>query len=207
MRKRALFHLATVLAGIALTFTAGMATASADTGTGGLPILHASEYQVAHKCSVIGSDNLGNQAVVCADLETEATWDIPGPTYPYYVWAQAEAYCQTTAGVAEQCANIGMDAGYANQADGLTAAQLNGCGHAAGDCPKTRLYAVTDYWEFDSSWGCSTDPGSEFDVWGLVVGSGFTQIELPGSDKTITLGTSNANDGPNESTGHYYICF
>jgi hypothetical protein len=49
-------------------------------------------------------------------------------------------------------------------------------------------------------------------VWNLAWGrnteySAPTTIELPVSDDTVELDSSNANDGYNESSGHYYICY
>lgn len=199
MTTRARLRTAALLAGLALIATLGIPTAGAATGSDGFPILYASVGQEAHKCEVVDSDQYGNQAVICADLITSPTFDITSNNvyYPYYVWAEAEALCQTSAGVVEQCANIVVNAEVADASSGAAGSATKVCGHAAGACPVGRLTVDTNYLQYDSSVGCSSD--SPYDVWGLVLGGGATVIELPKSGKNVTLGS-------NFSTGHNWIC-
>ncbi|MEY9863622.1 hypothetical protein ABH935_009275 [Catenulispora sp. GAS73] len=199
MTARARLRTAALLTGLALIATLGIPAANADTGSDGFPILYASVGQEAHKCEVIGSDQYGNQAVICADLMTIPTFDLSSNNvyYPYYVWAEAEALCQTSAGVVEQCANILVNAEVADGAVGAAGSSSSVCGHAAGACPVGRLTADTNFLSYNSSVGCSSDP--HYDVWGIVLGGGATVIELPKSGKNITLGS-------NFSTGHNWIC-
>lgn len=52
---------------------AAIAPASAATGVDGFTILYAAEGNTAHHREVIGSDSLGNEGVVCADILTGTT--------------------------------------------------------------------------------------------------------------------------------------
>jgi hypothetical protein len=215
MPKRTLLRLASLLAGITAILGLTLAPAYADTGTGGITILYASQDQSVHKCNVIGSDQYGNTAVVCTDLYIVPSFDGASntPLYPYFVSAGVEAYCQNSADVVVQCANIIESEAVADAAGDVVYASKN-CGHSSGACPAGRYtdYTTTNgtddgYLEYDESDDCATNPDSAFDVWSVVWGDGVTSIELPKSDKTVYLGSGNANDGSNESSGHYYACF
>jgi hypothetical protein len=211
MSRRTIFRLASLLAAIAAIFGLSLAPASAATGPDGFPIMYASEGGYAHNCTVIGSDQYGNQAVICADLLSGPSYDIVGdPIYPYYTWAGVEAYCQNSSDVIVQCAQINEDVSIAD-AVGDVGYDSQTCGHSYGACPSGRytLYTSADgsYFTYYNSDDCATNPDSEFDAWSVVWGGGITYIELPQSDKTVYLGTGNANDGENESNGHYYQCF
>ncbi|WP_194909308.1 hypothetical protein [Catenulispora rubra] len=199
MTTRKRLRTAALLTGLALTTTLGIPTVGATTGAGGITILYASEFQRTHNCEVIGSDQYGNQAVVCVDLVTSPMWDTVNVFYPYYVWAEAEAYCQTSAGVVEQCANIIVTAEVAQEPSGAAGSSAQVCGHAAGACPVGRLTAGTNQLSYNSSVGCSGDPNSGFDAWGIALGGAATVIELPKSGKNVTLSS-------NYGSGHYYIC-
>lgn len=214
MSKRTLFRLSSLLAAIAAMFSLGIAPAFADTGADGFTILYASQNDIAHKCNVIGSDKYGNEAVVCADLYTTDTLDLGVDEYPYFAWAGVEAYCQNSSDVVVRCANIYESVSISDGAGDVIYAGQE-CGHAYGACPAGRYDDQTTtasggesgYLEYDESDDCSTDPSSGFDVWSVAYGGGITSVELPESDKTVDLGSGNANDGENESTGHYYACF
>ena len=178
------------------------APASADTGAGGLTILHASNGDQAHKCNVIGGANREYKAVVCADLVTyEGATD-------YYVYARAEAICEVTkTGQVVPCATIEeYTALYTG--DGATSLYSNACG--SGYCPNGRLYESTRNWVYkiaNAGGGtCSSSTSSSYQVWGIVQGVGnYTEIVTP-DGYPYFLDNGNANDGENESTGHYFVC-
>ena len=114
-----------------------------------------------------------------------------------------------TAGVTVQCANIDIEGVFAN---GVSSTDKDagwwGCGHSLGDCPTGRKIITEGRINYSGSAypACLDNPNSNFDLWTVVYG-GTTQIELPVSDKYVTLGAgSGANDGSNFSTGHYYVC-
>jgi hypothetical protein len=193
------------LAAIGVLGTA--ASASATTGVGGFTVLSAGEGNVAHTCTVIGGAD-GYQAVVCADITT-GTGDTT-----YWARGQVEAYCQQGSGstaVTVRCAQV-YTAGRLSSANG---GELNvgqwACGHQFGACSAGRNIIQTQTFTYTSANGCASNPNSQYNVWMVaLVGSetagSVTSIELPVSDKTVSLGTGNTNDGSNESTGHYYIC-
>ncbi|MFC1406106.1 MULTISPECIES: hypothetical protein [Streptacidiphilus] len=200
MFKRTSLRIVSAVAGVVIASAVQLTPASAATGVDGFTILYASVGGGAHHCEEIGSDQYGNQAIVCADLYTQPAQDSQGnATYPYHAWAVAEAYCQNSSGVVVQCANITVGADLANAAQGIYATQYSVCGHSNGACPAAREYAVTSDEMYSSSANCSSEPNSSFDAWGLVAAGGTTVIELPQSAKNVTLGS-------NYSTGHYYIC-
>lgn len=178
-------------------------SAHAATGAGGITILHASNGDMAHQCTVIGEVD-GYQGVVCADLLTGLLGS------QYWVEGRVEAYCQTDAGVEVQCADV--DLLYGEMADGGGGNTLIGgtqCGHSYGPCSTGRNYAYSrSNFYYDTSTypvSCSSSTGSITQVWAVAAG-GVVGIELPKSDKWVYLSTANSNDGGNESTGHYYIC-
>ena len=178
-------------------------TADAD----GFPILYASTGQEAHECTIIGSaedSNIGEtvQGVVCADIVTSSG------SGGYDALAQIELICQTTEGATVQCADAITTAELSNASGGVV--ETSGawqCGHSYGPCATGRDYVKTiNYTYADSMSDCTTNPGADTDTWALAVGSGSTEIELPGSDDWVSLSSANADDGANQSTGHHYIC-
>jgi hypothetical protein len=81
------------------------------------------------------------------------------------------------------------------------------CGHSLGACPTGREYACSSWMGDGTSAGesgCASNPVEA--LWSIAVGVATT-IELPGSDDSYTLSDTDPNDGANESTGHYYICY
>jgi serine/threonine-protein kinase len=186
------------------TSSAGMADAD------GLPILYASSAQEAHKCVVIGSAYDGDsgvaatvQGVVCADVLTAAT------SGGYTARAQLELLCQTTAGADVQCADVIAEGELSNEPGGVVASTgAYQCGHTYGACATGRNYVLTGTYSYSgvSMSDCSSNTGAATDTWGLAVGGGDTKIELPGSDDWVSLSSSNADDGANQSTGHNYVC-
>lgn len=171
------------------------------------PILYTSANDLAHACSVIGNPVDGYEAVVCSDLDT-GTASGDGE-----VWGQVEAYCQTTSGTVVQCANIQV---YQDDTveTGTTATGYfdpDDCGHDYGACPSGRLITPStpiDHLVPSFGWNsssCTTDDA--FNVWNLALGgTGGTVIQLPESDQNEVLESPWANDGDNESSGHYDIC-
>jgi hypothetical protein len=200
-----------VKAGIAIAMavaacSAFTTSANAATGTDGFTIIHASDYAngttVVHECHILGTDDDYHEAIVCVDINTM--------TYDGYAYAQGEveAYCQDDNGDDVQCANITVEGEYSNGADGVVTSYYDYCGHQYGSCPTGRLYDDSSYdvtsAEGDSS--CGTETDSDAQVWSIAVGT-YTTIELPGSDDTYTLAATSPNDGNNQSSGHYYICY
>ena len=177
---------------------------------GGLPILYASAGDQAHKCVVIGSAYDADsgvsttvEGVVCADVLTAAT------SGGYTAKAQLELLCQTTAGADVQCADVIAEGELSNEPGGVVASTgAYQCGHTYGACATGRNYVQTGTYSYsgESMSDCSSNTGAATDTWGLAVGGGDTKIELPGSDDWVSLSTSNADDGGNQSTGHNYVC-
>jgi hypothetical protein len=195
--------LAVFMAAVAIAGTT--VNASAATGPDGFPIIHASAGGAAHTCTILGTDDDYHEAIVCVDINT-MTYDGEA-----YAQGQVEAYCQDKSGTIVQCANITVEGEYA-ASGGLGALQpyYKFCGHQYGACPPAgdREYD-TGPWvaasaEGDSTCGHILDSVAQ--VWSIAVG-GETTIELPGSDDTYTLSNTSPNDGTNESTGHYYVCW
>jgi len=183
-------------------------SSTAVTDADGLPILYASDGQQAHKCTVIGSANDSNidgtvEGVVCADIVTSS--DSSG----YQALAQIELICQTPEGATVQCADAITTAELANASGGVV--ETSGswqCGHSYGPCATGRDYVKTINYSYPatSMSDCSSNAAAATDTWGLAVGGSSTEIELPGSDDWVSLSSSNADDGTNQSTGHFYIC-
>ena len=174
----------------------------------GFPILDARTGQQAHSCTIIGSAtdptiNATVQGVVCADVITAAT------SSGYSAQAQLELVCETPAGADVQCADVIAQGELANAVNGVVATSGSyQCGHAYGACATGRNYVKTGTFSYTglTQSNCSDNGVSTTDVWGLALGGGDTQIELPGSAKWVTLSSANENDNPNQSTGHQYVC-
>ena len=181
---------------------------TAPTDAGGVPILYASTGQMAHKCAILGSAEDSNidgpvQGIVCADIVTSTG------SGGYNALAQIEIYCQTPEGATVQCADAITTADLANASGGV--AETSGswqCGHSYGPCATGRNYDKTINYTYSASLSdCASNLGAATDTWGLAVGGGSnTKIELPGSDTWVSLNSSTADDGNNQSTGHFYIC-
>jgi hypothetical protein len=189
---------------LAVVACAAFATrADAATGTDGFTIIHASDGAAVHGCHILGTDDDYHEAIVCVDINTM--------TYDGYAYAQGEveAYCQDDNGTVVQCANITVE-GEASDATGTSSTYYKYCGHEHGACPTGRLYDyLSSDWIVTSAEGdstCGQNPDSDANFWSIAVG-GYTTIELPGSDDTYTLADTAPNDGENQSTGHYYVCW
>jgi hypothetical protein len=176
------------------------ATASAATGEGGFTILNASAGNEAHVCTILGTDDDYHEAIVCVDINTKVSGD------QVLVQGQLEAYCQDDNGTVVQCANI-TDGGEISSTGGVWSEYAADCGHSLGPCPTGREYAHSS-WMGDGTEagesGCASNTAEA--LWSIAVGVSTT-IELPGSDDSYTLSNTDPNDGSNESTGHYYICY
>jgi serine/threonine protein kinase, bacterial len=178
------------------------------TDADGFPILDASAGQQAHACAIIGSATDPTlketvQGVVCADVITAAK------SGGYTVQGQLQVYCQTAAAVDVQCADVIAQGQLANAVNGVVASTgAYQCGHSYGACATGRNYVPTGTYSYSgvTMSDCSSNGVSTTDVWGLALGSNDTRIELPGSDAWVSLSAANANDNPNQSTGHQYIC-
>jgi hypothetical protein len=197
---------AAVKAGLALLASTaalvGMTTsASAATGAGGFTILDASAGNEAHVCLILGTDDDYHEAIVCVDIYTRVSGDNA------QIEGRVESYCQDDNGTVIQCANI-MSAGEIASAGGVWTEYAAGCGHSLGACPSGREYATSSYWMDDGTEagesGCASNTAEA--IWSIAFGISTT-IELPGSDDSYTLSNTDPNDGVNESTGHYYVCY
>jgi hypothetical protein len=195
-----------LLSVVTLAVLGASAPASAATGTGGLPILYAGEGNTAHQCTVIGSAD-GYQGVVCADILTGTT------ATEYWAEGRVEIICQKGSGssaVDVQCAHVDTVGRVSNAAGGYDYVGQWACGQAEGPCSTGRNYVTTWAFDYSTASGCASNPNSSYDVWMIALGNyetgSPTGIELPVSGKWVYLGTGNANDGTNESSGHYYIC-
>jgi hypothetical protein len=178
--------------------------ASAATGTDGFPILYASYADLAHHCTVVGHAVDGYEAVVCADILTSEV-----NSSDYSAIGQVEAYCQTTAGVTVQCANIQAGTTLYDAVGEQVGPVVIYCGHSQGACSTGKNVLSTlesngSQFEYTSNAGCSTTPSSDHDVWDEV----SAEIELPKSDTYFSLeqGGGNDSDGSVFTTGHYYVC-
>lgn len=189
-------------------------SANADTGLHGFTILHASKQNFAHTCTVIGQDTEGHQAVICVDITTTTN---TGGTYIYEAFGKLEAYCQEGSGSATipvECAEVDVNGQFSNAAvpkDDQTTGIF--CGHQYSPCNDKagRNFSQVNGFGYFIGDTCSSTSTNE--VWMIAEGgssttdtSSLAKIELPGTDKWTYLGVGNANDGHNESTGHYYIC-
>jgi hypothetical protein len=184
---------------------AAIPQATAATGAGGLTILYASSGQQAHQCNVIGGDSR-YQAVVCSDIVT-------AEDSPYY-WAsgRAEVICQSTSTphIVGTClhvnTNVTLEAG-----DGTsTGNHVAACDWTSSSpCPTgDRFYVSTRDWVYkigDAEGGrCSANLGSSYVLWNVVWGSNTAVETADGAWYYLHAGV--ANDGSNESSGHYFIC-
>jgi hypothetical protein len=177
-------------------------TANADTGAGGVPILHATTSPMVHACNVIASDSTW-QAVLCSDLITTEVGS------NYFVQGQAEAYCQKTAAphAMGTCKQIVVDDHLYVGSGGSTADAKAECDT---NCPANgRLEVRSTRWGYTvagaANGTCSSNVDSAYQVWAIIT-AGETSWILP--DKVrLTLGSGEgANDGANQSSNHYFVC-
>jgi hypothetical protein len=182
---------------LAVTVALGTSTAAdAATGAGGVPILYASQGNVAHTCTVIGSSG-EYQGVVCTDL-------VPGELgSEYWVDGRIEVFCQTNAGVTVQCVSAWVDGVLANGA-GENPSIGGQCGDGYPSCSTGRNYYSAGF-TYYSPFNCASSTISSTQVWAVAYGSSYnlTGVELPGGHWVWLRA---GNDGSNQSTGHYYIC-
>jgi len=169
----------------------------------GFTILDASASQVVHHCEQLGIDRLGFQAIICFDINTYTSGS------NYFATGEVEAYCQTIAGAAVQCPAITLTGSFTEGVEGSTLTQKTWtCGGSAAACPDGRwVQPITTFeWSDASSANCSNGLSLTTDVWTNVVDP-TTSIELPNSDATYTLNSSDGGtDGNDYSSGHYWIC-
>jgi hypothetical protein len=169
----------------------------------GFAILDSSISEEVHHCEQLGIDRLGYQAIICFDLDT----------YPsggnYYATGEVEAMCQTIAGAIVACPQITLRGSFTEGQEGSSLIQQTWtCGGSAAACPDGRwVQSLTTFeWSDSNSANCSNGLSIANDVWVNVVGP-TTQIELPVSDATYTLNTSDGGtDGEDYSSGHYWVC-
>jgi len=146
---------------------------------------------IEHVCEQIGADDYGNQAIICTDLQ-EQTYDNPSGLLGYDVNARTEAFCENSADVIVQCANITVANEPAGSFGPPYPVYSAACGHANGNCPDGRYYVA----------GYSLDGEPDLcvgEVWAVTLAEGDTSIELPTSGETIDLaanyGTPHATVG------------
>ena len=200
-RGRRLYKLAAILFAAAGVMMAAIQPASAATGAGGLTILYASSQQQAHQCNVIGGDS-SYQAVICSDILTyEGATD-------YYAYGRAEAICQT-ASVPHTEVACNDIAAYDTLEAGDGTHTYKYSGGCTGNCPDARFNVLTRDWVYSISHAeggvCSSNTGSSYDLWNVVWG-GSTDIVTPDGQAYYLGYNWPANDGVNESSGHYLIC-
>lgn len=159
-------------------------------------VLYGSNYDQAHVCTVLGQDSSGTKGVLCVDLLTD----------PFVLArGQVEIFCEKpgTTVQTERCADAYIqDVESSNAVDGVESSiHYWECGHTYGKCAIGRNYRLTDPFSVNEKSDCQTDVADNF--WTVVGSAG---IQLPGSGQWVYLGSSNANDGGSESTGHWYVC-
>ncbi len=203
MRVRRLRWCAAILVAVTGMMMIAISPARADTGAGGITILHASSDQQAHVCNLISLD-ASYRAVVCADILTyEGASD-------YYAYARAELICQTASQVEVACKSIAGAVELATGSGSTTGWYTDFCG--PGACPDARYYILTRTWEYSISavrnGTCSSNVDSAYQVWTVVLGGGGTKIQTPDGVMTTmgASGTRPPNDSGNESSGHFFIC-
>jgi hypothetical protein len=199
IRRLAAIAAAAAAAGLCVAASAASASAS-------VPVFWVGDGQEAHQCTVIGSDQYGNQGVVCADLLT-AEPVLGDPE----VQAQVEIICQNPSSGKpfngeEPCAEAHAYGALANAQAGAGYRYEWACGHSYGACSASRnIWPIGTQDELDYSSDCQTS--LTYNYWAVVYGQGaLTSIELPGSGKWVYLGPPQANDSGNQSSGHYQIC-
>lgn len=202
-RKPRLLSFLAILAASIGMMMASAPPGNAATGADGFTILYASSDNFAHKCNVLVSDDGGYQAVVCADVLTyEGATD-------YYAYARGEVFCQYLALSGTEiipCESMSVNVSLETGA-GATGTYSETCYAGTSDpCPNGRLYASTRNWVYATdipSGQCSDNVNSSYQVWGVVWGDSW--IQLPNGDYW-EVNDGQANDGANQSTGHYFVC-
>jgi hypothetical protein len=180
-------RLATYL-GVAFALLIGVGVVAA---TPAMAAVTVTTTTIEHVCEQFGTDDWGNQAIVCTDLEQQAYSSSAG-LLGYDVAARTEALCENSADAVVQCANITV-ANEAAAPDGEIGPVYNAaCGHAHGNCPVGRYYVVGD-----TLLGQPEDCVGE--VWAVTLAGPGTSIELPTSGETFDLpanfGTPHATVG------------
>jgi hypothetical protein len=180
-------RLAACLGGVfALLIGVGVVTASP-----AMAAITVTTTTIEHVCEQIGSDDWGNQAIICTDLEQQ-TYTSSAGLLGYDVAARTEALCENSADAVVQCANITV-ANEAAAPDGdIGPVYSSACGHSKGNCPAGRYY-VTGYTLLGQPEDCVGE------VWAVTLAGPGTSIELPTSGETIDLpanyGTPHATVG------------
>ena len=143
--------------------------------------------------------------MVCDDLVTyEGATD-------YYVYDNAEAYCQVTKTAQVVPCKYIQEQTTLETGGGATASYKITCGLGGPSCPAGRLNKSTRNWDYSIAHAgggtCSSNTDSSYQVYGIVWGEdNFTMIETPTGDAAYYLQDGEANDGVNESSGHYFVC-
>ena len=110
------------------------ATTSGDaaTGPGAIPASVTWEGTLAHACHILGTDDYGQEAIVCADLNwLEVYNEAEGGVNEFYAQVEVEADRQDSSGFDVQCANIIVEGEFD---DGYEASYTiyDSCGHQDG---------------------------------------------------------------------------
>lgn len=199
--------LGVVAAAIALC---GMAAAQANADPDNLPILHASQGDQAHACTVIGYDS-SYEAVVCSDIIT--TYN--SVTKDYTAQGRAEVICQTRSSSAvKQCDGISVVTALEDGVDTIPsdAATNWACGYLSDSgtsCSSGRNYVYAHTLSYTPLSGtCATNLDSTDQVYNVVFGKQSTvdhdtAVYLPDG---AWVNMMTANDGSNQNSGHYFVC-
>jgi hypothetical protein len=141
--------------------------------------------------------------VLCSDLITTQT------SSAYYVQGQSEAYCEEAQAPYDigTCQKIVVDNHLFTGAGTSNADTEASC---IKDCPSDgRLLVSSARWGYTIAGGengvCSSNVDSSYQVWGIISGGETTWIFPDGFEYTLG-GGDGANDGMNESSGHYFVC-
>lgn len=183
----------TVAVAVSLCITGWAGSASA---TNNGPVLNALNNDVAHQCTVLGTDGSGNRGVVCVDLNTNASLGYPA------VQAEMELFCQNKSLGYVPCEEIHARGTLANAQSGPGPIIQWDC---VGNCAVGRNTPGIGFDSFPEEGLTTCEFAYVNNVWAVVYGQGYvTRIRLP-SGSWVYLGAT-ANDSGNESTGHHYIC-
>lgn len=182
-----------LIAAVVMTVAAlagSVTPASAATGSDG-SILNASSGGTVHHCESLGLSYGDYRAIVCVDIHTG--------TYPggYDAWGEVEAYCQvgdTTQTV--PCPYIRIDGLFANAGGSVD----NNSWSCNGTCGSGRQTLYISTFNYTGGHDCASSLGHN--VW--TVATGDTKIETP--DHFWFYVDQRPNDGPNYSSGHYWVC-
>lgn len=184
-------------AGVAAALAGLCIAGSATSASASTPVLHASNGDVAHQCTVIGQDSHEEQAVVCVDMRTRLS-SSGAPVVDAY----AELYCQLPDGSTLRCLQANAYGTLATATAGAGYRYQPSC-YGSGCSTGRNIWFIGEM-TFSSS-NCQSSLSNN--AWAVLYGqSALTNIQLASYDAPMYLGSPEANDSGNQSTGHYQIC-